>query len=584
MNKRVRDLINESGAGLWGTDKARERLQKDTPGQEIKSLVKKSQKVSERVSDIDVQQAKRDLEHAKLKKAKEKVQKEAADPKGTIKVVKQDKVRYITKDELNTYRQMGWKQAEKRPQGDDKIRAAKKAHAAGTWDGNVNKDGKPIVHIDGKPVVVEDVKNPYKAYDSQKLQQLKKNMRDNVANLTQRIRKRAGNASQSLKDELKDLERKSKLIDLALKDVNQRKQDQKDKIQLARSYAKPGSSFHSKYRGAGMSEDSDDADRRDKLKMVNKNGNVVYATRDKVKHYMDLGYKSAAYMDARKKTLSRSNQNPEKSFADVRRIAKDIQNKKAGDTPPRYRESVKEEVVQLDELKISFKFDKLADAAKAERKAMQMKKLDVDSEKVQGKNMWLLHVSGNYTDIMKYIKRVDLEDKVHESKEMSLDDIKKRYAKEIIAFQDNGKDLSSGAKMALYGYVGSDGLKTDDADEFDDFVMGLQMGKYKTEAKAGDNCSCCGNKIDEHGKCGCDESCKHCGGHHNISEGSESWEAGYKRRVVKTTKPEHKEKGYNWRIKGKDKAHLTIKLYKEKPSQAEFNKQMKRVAGHEFGG
>lgn len=70
----------------------------------------------------------------------------------------------------------------------------------------------------------------------------------------------------------------------------------------------------------------------------------------------------------------------------------------------------------------------------------------------------------------------------------------------------------------------------------------------------------------------------------SVDEGSESWEAGYKRRVVKTTKPEHKEKGYNWRIKGKDKSHLTIKLYKDKPSQAEFNKQMKRVAGHEFGG
>ena len=69
-----------------------------------------------------------------------------------------------------------------------------------------------------------------------------------------------------------------------------------------------------------------------------------------------------------------------------------------------------------------------------------------------------------------------------------------------------------------------------------------------------------------------------------LDEGSESWEDGYKRRVVKTTKPEHKEKGYNWRIKGKDKAHLTIKLYKNKPSQEEFNKQMKRVAGHEFEG
>ena len=68
-----------------------------------------------------------------------------------------------------------------------------------------------------------------------------------------------------------------------------------------------------------------------------------------------------------------------------------------------------------------------------------------------------------------------------------------------------------------------------------------------------------------------------------VNEGSETWEKGYSRRVVKTTKPEHKEKGYNWRIKGKDKSHLTIKLYKDKPSQEEFNKQMKRVAGHEFG-
>lgn len=70
----------------------------------------------------------------------------------------------------------------------------------------------------------------------------------------------------------------------------------------------------------------------------------------------------------------------------------------------------------------------------------------------------------------------------------------------------------------------------------------------------------------------------------DLDEGSETWEAGYKRRVVKTTKPEHKEKGLNWRIKGKDRPEISIKLYKEKPSQAEFNKQMKRVAGHEFGG
>ena len=64
----------------------------------------------------------------------------------------------------------------------------------------------------------------------------------------------------------------------------------------------------------------------------------------------------------------------------------------------------------------------------------------------------------------------------------------------------------------------------------------------------------------------------------------ETWEDGFKRRVVKTTKPEHKEKGYNWRIKGKERDEISIKLYKEKPDFEEFEKQMKRVAGHEFGG
>ena len=64
----------------------------------------------------------------------------------------------------------------------------------------------------------------------------------------------------------------------------------------------------------------------------------------------------------------------------------------------------------------------------------------------------------------------------------------------------------------------------------------------------------------------------------------EGYEAGFKRRVVKTTKPEHKEKGFNWRIKGKERPNISIKLFKQKPTQAQFNTQMKRVAGHEFGG
>ena len=63
----------------------------------------------------------------------------------------------------------------------------------------------------------------------------------------------------------------------------------------------------------------------------------------------------------------------------------------------------------------------------------------------------------------------------------------------------------------------------------------------------------------------------------------ETWEDGYKRRVVKTTDPEHKDKGYKWRIKGKERDEISIKLYREKPDFKEYSKQMKRVAGHEFG-
>jgi len=63
----------------------------------------------------------------------------------------------------------------------------------------------------------------------------------------------------------------------------------------------------------------------------------------------------------------------------------------------------------------------------------------------------------------------------------------------------------------------------------------------------------------------------------------ETWEDGFKRRVVKTSDPKHLEKGYKWRIKGKERDEISIKLYKEKPDFKEYSKQMKRVAGHEFG-
>lgn len=110
----------------------------------------------------------------------------------------------------------------------------------------------------------------------------------------------------------------------------------------------------------------------------------------------------------------------------------------------------------------------------------------------------------------------------------------------------------------------------------------VQVGTKMKNGREVPNCVPEGKTVSEHTKCGTPDCCGKCDA--AILEGSESWESGYKRRVVKTTDPEHKEKGMNWRIKGKDRPEISIKLYKEKPSQAEFNKQMKRVAGHEFGG
>ena len=372
--KTLRNLINESGAGLWGTDKARAKLQKDTPGQEIKALVK-SKEVSE-----------------------------AADPKGTIKVVKQDKVRYITKDELNSYKQMGWKQAEKRPQGNEKIRAAKKAHAAGTWDGNVTKDGKPIVHIDGTPVVVEETKR----------------------------------------------------------------------------------------------------------------------------------------------------------------------------------------------ITVSFKFYSVADSAKAERQAKQMKKLTTDSEKIQGKNLWLLHVTGDYADVIKYLRRNDLQTNIRQT--TKADEVNENYARDLdlahknmvrLTNKETGqdkKDYMAVTRALNQGNLGAvkKVIKSIKSVEIQADILNVLVGYNNLIAKMYPKATDARGRLKT--PMNVSKMIKDDVNEETIEEGSETWEAGYKRRVVKTTKPEHKEKGYNWRIKGKDKAHLTIKLYKDKPSQAEFNKQMKRVAGHEFGG
>jgi hypothetical protein len=84
--KKERKPIAESDKN-WS-----DSLRKIAKEKQLKSLSRKDRQTLEKIADM-------------MAKANE-----SADPKGTIKVTKQDKVRYITKDEWNTYRQMGWKQ------------------------------------------------------------------------------------------------------------------------------------------------------------------------------------------------------------------------------------------------------------------------------------------------------------------------------------------------------------------------------------------------------------------------------------------------------------------------------------------
>jgi len=99
--KEFKGILSETGAGLWGTDKLRKKLQKDTPGQPSETfdinkefdkfveagscwdgykqvgMKKKGDKMVpncvpegyDRVTDIDIEQGKRDLKKKKIDKA-----------------------------------------------------------------------------------------------------------------------------------------------------------------------------------------------------------------------------------------------------------------------------------------------------------------------------------------------------------------------------------------------------------------------------------------------------------------------------------------------------------------------------------
>ena len=59
--------------------------------------------------------------------------------------------------------------------------------------------------------------------------------------------------------------------------------------------------------------------------------------------------------------------------------------------------------------------------------------------------------------------------------------------------------------------------------------------EHLDEAKAGETCNCCDNKIDENGKCGCGPDCEHCGGQHDMSEAAPKISKGKAKGSISAT-------------------------------------------------
>jgi hypothetical protein len=267
----------------------------------------------------------------------------------------------------------------------------------------------------------------------------------------------------------------------------------------------------------------------DKLRMVNKDGDTRYVERDKVKKYQEKGYRA----DTKSAVEKRGNISRTDAFANVKRIAKELQKespnrysplqmakakkereerrKKSGDAERNRYQRLKQRQYgsMMGGLKDDFahieatleeNYRTLAtkgmgtetpsSANNIKKNDIEMDYYDASGSKRRGKISNIDNETYTVRDLddgkyrkykfldrekaKEYLKKENINEN-----DMSLDDIKKKWAKEIIAFQDNGKDLPSSAMSDFYGYRDSDSIKTDDPDEFDDFVMGLQMAKYR---------------------------------------------------------------------------------------------------------
>ena len=113
-------------------------MKKDKKLPNLKVPVKGKKGVSKYMRKKAASQAKDDLYNSVQSADKKPEKYTKPDGKVGVRMVKTDK-EVIKKESIDNH---------------PKVKAARKAHAAGTWDGNVDKEGEAVVHINGKPHTV----------------------------------------------------------------------------------------------------------------------------------------------------------------------------------------------------------------------------------------------------------------------------------------------------------------------------------------------------------------------------------------------------------------------------------------------
>ncbi len=105
-----------------------------------------------------------------------------------------------------------------------KVKAARKAHAAGTWDGNVDKEGEAVVHINGKPHTVTNRYGPKKQSNPSRFKPFKK--KNEAMDLDQMMRMRFQAAASQKKNQKKtDDAEKKKMAAKADMDMKAKKEE-----------------------------------------------------------------------------------------------------------------------------------------------------------------------------------------------------------------------------------------------------------------------------------------------------------------------------------------------------------------------